>query len=312
MLPLFLSVVASVSLFIVFRYFSKFQVNTFQAVAVNYVVCVLTGLVFADSTHWQVFNPTQWWGMAVFLGFTFIGTFYLMGITTQRAGVTVTTLANKMSMVIPVLVNLLIFKSTTDFDWLNGLGLVFALAAVVLSSYTPTENNANNENLNVNADKNTNSKTKTTLLLPLSIFVLGGIIDTSLSYANLHLLQKGEEVVFPIVLFATAACIGFVGIVYNWVANKEPFVFKSLWAGIILGIPNYFSIYFLLAALAAFGGNGAFVIPMLNICIILLATLVSILFLGDKLNRINQIGVLLALVAILLLSYQKITIISLT
>jgi drug/metabolite transporter (DMT)-like permease len=307
LLSLLFSVAASVSLFIIFRYFSKFGVNTFQAVAVNYCVCVGTGLAFADSNDLAQFNPTNWWGMAIFLGFTFIGTFYLMGITTQKAGVTVATLANKMSMVIPVLINLLVFKSTQNFDFFNGLGLLCALAAVVMSSYTSKKDS---ENETQNSIENTQIATKpnplAAFILPVSIFFLGGVIDTSLSYANLKLLQKGEETVFPIVLFATAACIGLVGIAYNWLVKKEPFTQKSLFAGIILGVPNYFSIYFLLQALSDFGGNGAFVIPILNIGTILLATFISVLLLGDKLNRINIMGVLLALVAIVLLSYQKI------
>jgi drug/metabolite transporter (DMT)-like permease len=317
MFPLILSVLTSVSLFVVFRLFSKFQVNTFQAITVNYFVCVITGLLFIDKSNEIVFYPQNWWFMAIFLGLTFISTFYLMGIATQRVGVTVTTLANKMSMIIPVLFNLLIFKSTKEFDWLNGLGLVAAVGAIILSNYsTPKENNTENKTQN-NTEKETQNKQTVEkgqslrvnkILLPISIFFLGGVIDTSLSYTNLRLLQPNEEVIFPIALFAMAAFVGFLIVGYKVLFQKETFTLKSIIAGVILGIPNYFSIYFLLMALTAFDGNGAFVLPVMSIGIIVIASLVSVLLLKDKLNRINMLGIGVAILAIVLLSYQKINI----
>jgi drug/metabolite transporter (DMT)-like permease len=309
MLPLFLSILASVSLFIIFRFFTKFQVNTFQAVTINYIVCIITGLIFVDKTELQAFNPSNWWGMALFLGTMFISTFYLMGITTQKVGVTVATLANKMSMVIPVLFSLLVFKSTKDFDWLNSLGLICAIFSIILSNYTPNKkeniilkDNNNNQEITIVETNKTNIK----LILPIAIFFLGGIIDTSITYSNLYLIQKGEEGIFPIALFTTAATVGSVIVAYNMIFKKEKIELKTVYAGIILGIPNYFSIYFLLKALTAFEGNGAFVMPVLSIGIIVIASVISAVFLGDKLNKINILGVIVAILAIILLSYQKI------
>jgi uncharacterized membrane protein len=91
--------------------------------------------------------------------------------------------------------------------------------------------------------------------------------------------------------------------------KKEKIAAKNIYAGIILGIPNYFSIYFLLMALTAFEGNGAFVMPVLSIGIIVIASVISATFLGDKLNRVNMAGVLVAILAIILLSYQKMLVI---
>ena len=84
MLFLTLSILASVSLFIIFRLFSKFGINTFQAITVNYVVCVFTGVAFVDSGTLTNFDASNWWGMAFFLGTMFISTFYLMGIAPKK------------------------------------------------------------------------------------------------------------------------------------------------------------------------------------------------------------------------------------
>ncbi len=302
MLFLTLSILASVSLFIIFRLFSKFGINTFQAITVNYVVCVFTGVAFVDSGTLTNFDASNWWGMAFFLGTMFISTFYLMGIATQKIGVATATLANKMSMVIPVLFNLLVFKSTTDFDIWNGLGLLAALVAIILSNYsspTALPKEKGEELLQVSSTNR--------FILPISIFFLGGVIDTSISYANLHLLKDSEEGIFPIILFAVASTIGLIIIIYKLITKQEKFEAKNVLAGVILGIPNYFSIYFLLKALTAFEGNGAFVMPVLSIGIIVVAVIVSAVFLGDKLNKFTISGIFMAVIAIILLSYQKIS-----
>ena len=321
MLFLTLSILASVSLFIIFRLFSKFGINTFQAITVNYVVCVFTGIAFVDSGTLTNFDASNWWGMAFFLGTMFISTFYLMGIATQKIGVATATLANKMSMVIPVLFNLLVFKSTTDFDIWNGLGLLAALVAIILSNYsTPPpappllggefDEHRRCSPLPIGEGQGVGSLQSSStnrFILPISIFFLGGVIDTSISYANLHLLKHSEEGIFPIILFAVASTIGLIIIIYKLITKQEKIEAKNILAGVILGIPNYFSIYFLLKALTAFEGNGAFVMPVLSIGIIVVAAIVSAIFLGDKLNKFSISGIFMAVIAIILLSYQKIS-----
>ncbi len=303
MLALFLSILASVSLFILFRIFPKFQIHTFHAITVNYVVCVITGVAFVDTSTLTSFNPSNWWFMALFLGSMFISTFYLMGTATQKVGVTVTTVSSKMSMVIPVLVNLFIFQSTKEFDIWNVMGLVIALISIILSNMKEENEDSTQKN---NTNLPASPKTSNRFILPISIFILGGIIDTSISYSNIHLIQKGEEGIFPILLFATAGTIGLCIIIYQLITKQEKFELKSIYAGIILGIPNYFSIYFLFKALTAFDGNGAFVLPVINIGIIVVATTFAAIFMGDKLTKTNIVGVAMAILAIILLSYQKI------
>ena len=88
--------------------------------------------------------------------------------------------------------------------------------------------------------------------------------------------------------------------------KKVAFRPKDILAGILLGIPNYFSIYFQLKALSAFDNNGAIVYPSLNIGIIIGSTLAAVLIFKERLSRVNQVGVALAVVVIFLLSHQEI------
>lgn len=72
-----------------------------------------------------------------------------------------------------------------------------------------------------------------------------------------------------------------------------------------LGVPNFLSFYTLLLALSEFGGNGAFVYPLYNIGVIVMAALTATLFFQEKLSTANKIGLGLAVLAIGLISWQE-------
>ena len=76
--------------------------------------------------------------------------------------------------------------------------------------------------------------------------------------------------------------------------------------GILLGAINYFSIYYIIRALSSFSIDGALVYPSLNIGIIIGASVVGILAFGERLSLMNKIGLSLAVLAIVLISYQEI------
>jgi len=50
MLYLLLTILANVAIFMAFRSFSKFNINTLPAIVVNYGVCVITGTLYVGTT----------------------------------------------------------------------------------------------------------------------------------------------------------------------------------------------------------------------------------------------------------------------
>jgi len=88
--------------------------------------------------------------------------------------------------------------------------------------------------------------------------------------------------------------------------GKVKFKSRDILAGIALGVPNFFSIYFQLKALSAFDNIGALLYPSLNIGIIIGSTLAAILFFKEHLSKLNKVGISIAILAILLLSHQAV------
>lgn len=292
MFYLLLTILANVAIFMSFRSFSRFDIKTLPAIVVNYGVCVITGTLYAGSPEViSSFDPVSpWFISASMLGLIFISTFFLMAHTTQVRGVSVATVASKMSLAIPVIFSLFIFKyALNTLDGWNYLGIVLSFIAIALVS-----RKANKEG--------SSPITFRFLLLPMAVFLLGGLIDTSLNYVNHHFIDEEIEPVFPIFIFLAAFILGLI----ICLIKKVKFGPKEFLGGLYLGVPNYFSIYFQLKALSAFENNGAIVYPALNIGIIIGSTLLAILLFREKLSKLNYIGVALALVVIFLLSYQEI------
>ena len=295
MVYLLLGILFNVAIFIAFRTFAKFGVRTLPAIVINYYVCVLTGLVFLGDLRnipAMLSLENKWIYFALFLGLLFIITFYMMALTTQRLSVTVSSIAAKMSLAVPVIFSLFIFQiESKSFNVFNYLGLLIAFLAIYLSSLKKKEKGSEL------AVKNWGL-----LLLPVGVFICSGIIDTTINYTTYTYLTDAEAAIFPLVIFFVAGVIG-TGI---QLARKERTGLKELIGGIGLGVPNYFSIYFIVKALAAFENNGAFFYPILNINIILFSSLFAIIFFKEKLLPVNKLGLGLAVLAIFLISYQEI------
>ncbi|KAA9357051.1 EamA/RhaT family transporter [Larkinella humicola] len=295
MLFLFLSILLSVVLLLNFRMFPRYRVNTVQAIVFNYPVCFLTGFLLLprDQPFAIDFSQTWTW-LALGLGVGFIITFILSGLSTQRMGITATSLANNMSLVIPVCFSLFVFQTGgKTFDALNYMGLILAVVAVGLSTYKKQEGQ-------------TVKALGWNKLLPLAVFVMYGATNTMINYMNIRYIPSTDQtlqVTLTMVLGAIAA--GLVMLASRLIQGKEKIERQTLVGAITLGIPNFLSFYTLLLALSEFGGNGAFVYPLYNIGVILVAALSALLFFKEKLLLVNRIGLALAILAIGLISWQE-------
>lgn len=294
MLYLVASILLSVMLLLNFRIFPRFGINTTQAIVFNYPICFLTGLLLmpAGQSFSIDFSQTWTW-MALALGVGFIITFLLSGASTQRSGITATSLANNLSLVIPVTFSLLVLGGGKVFDGFNYLGLMLALVAVGLSTYKAPEQEAS-------------SQTRTTLWLPVAVFLMYGLTNTIINYMNVkYITQSDQTVPVTLTMVLGAVVAGLALLVVRLLQGKERIEGRNLLAAVSLGVPNFLSFYTLLLALSAFGGNGAFVYPVYNIGVILMSALTAAMFFKENLSLLNKAGLLLAVLAIGLISWQE-------
>ena len=319
MLFLVLSIALSVVLLLNFRLFPGYKINTFQAIVFNYPVCFLTGLLLLPAGQsFSIDFAQTWTWLALGLGVGFVLTFLLSGASTQRMGITATSLANNLSLVIPVCFSLFVFSAgTQSFDALNYLGLALAVVAVGLSTYRKGEEGANpGEGAVGKGSVKTQARTKSSyrrtgrpgagVLLPVAVFVCYGATNTMINYMNLRYIPSADKTVqVTLTMVVGAIAAGILMLLVRLAQGKETLRAKSLFGAVTLGVPNFLSFYTLLLALSAFGGNGAFVYPLYNIGVIGLAAVVAAVFFREQLSAINKIGLGLAVLAIGLISWQE-------
>lgn len=292
MLSLILSVLFSVLLLVNFRLHPNFKVNTFQAIILNYPVCFLTGLLMLPSEqafHFDIHAEGSLY--ALILGVGFVVTFILSGVSTQKMGMTATSLANNISLVIPVIFSLLFLTRAGSFDFLNYAGLALAIGAVALSTFKKEEDTASGKEKN--------------WLLPLAVFVMYGITNTTFNFLSASFIKSDEQrIPYTLTILIGSMVFGLFVLLYRKVKHHENINLISLVAAIPLGVPNFLSFYYLLKALSDYDNNGAYVLPLYNISVIMVSSLVGIVFFKEKLTKLNYLGLLLALIAIFLINHQ--------
>ncbi len=286
MVYLALSVLSSSLIFVVFKLFKRYKVETFFAIIANYIVACATGLYFyKGDVSLSAIPHSSWFLGTVALGILFIIVFNLMAATAQKLGVSVASVATKMSLAIPVLFGVVLYHE--ELAPLKILGIFLALAAVYFTSLK----------------KNTATVPKSSLLLPLSVFLGSGIIDTSIKYIQEYHIKEDDYPIFSASIFAAAAVTGLLLILVKSLKKPLKFSWRNIVGGIALGIPNYFSIYFLLKALQHDRLNSASVFTINNVAIVMLSTLLGIALFKEQISIKNWGGIGLAVVSIILVAF---------
>lgn len=282
MIHLILSVFFASLLYVILKLFKHYQVNTLHAIIVNYFVAFSFGLAMSNSqlTFSEVTSGT-WFVGTIFLGLLFIVIFNIMGITAQRSGVAVTSVASKMSMVIPIVFGLIVYNESAGI--LKITGILLALVAVYLASVKSKEG----------------FKWRN-IIFPILLFLGSGAIDTSLKFMETYYVNEAHFSIFSTTVFGFA---GLFGVLFLLLTRKGTFHWKSILGGIILGIPNYFSLIFLLKALSAEGLESSMVFTVNNVSIVMLSTLIGLFAFKEKLLPKNWVGIGLAIVSIFLVIY---------
>ena len=304
MINFILAVLFTVALYLIMRSYPRFKVNSFHAIVFNYYSCVVTGLFLTPDL--AVFKSVQWNSqgtiLTLALGTMFVIAFMLIGTTAQKVSVTAASLAGNMSLVIPVLFGLFIFKNNNkDFTFLNYTGLILAVAALALGAIQIPEKTSKSDI----TSKSSSNLTSVLWLLPVLTFLGSGTNNTLINYLSSTYYSAGQTTIFMIIACTGAVIVGTVLLIYKLIFQNERLELRSLAGGLILGVPNFLSLYFLLGALSDFGNSAAFVFPVYNILSMLVSSFAAWIIYKEKLNNYNRIGLALAVISIVLISYQE-------
>lgn len=289
MVYILLCILMNVLIYVNFKIFPRFKVNTVHAIIFNYFFCTAGGLWLSGGLPDLSGSGIEWATIAAGLGVIFIVNFNLISLTTERYGISVASIATKLSLAIPVIVSLFLLNSQFKiFNFWNYAGIFLALPAMFLGS--------------LKREGNHEPKTKGYwALLPLTTFLLSGTIDASINIANFFFLEPGNEPGFILTIFASAAILGAGYLV----TKKKKIRSKNILAGLTLAVPNFLALFFLIRSLNAFNNDGSVVYPTVNTGVIIFASFLSWRLFKDRFTLLNKIGIALSALSIVLIYHQE-------
>lgn len=285
MIFLILSILVSTLFGISFKVIAVKKINAFQAIIVNYIIAGTLGFITTKSnvTPLNVFEQ-PWIYLALSLGIVFIVSLFAISETTARSGISVAQVANRMAVVVPISIAIMFYGDNLSLAKI--IGIILAITAVYLVSHKESDGK---------------SKQKAWWLFPLIIFICGGIIDSTVNYAQKYLLSPHDFDAFLSTIFATSFVFGFIVLIYQIIVKKEELQVKAVPVGIILGAINFGTMYFIILALNSNIFEPSALFPINNLSVLTLSTIISVLVFKEKLSSKNWIGIILSLLAILIL-----------
>lgn len=294
MFYLLLCILSSTVILVVFKIADRYRINTLSIILINYIIACLAGffLFRGGSSLAGRFSPGSI-ALMVVLGVLLVVVFRLVGLSTQRAGIAITSVASKMSVVLPILLSLWI-DPNDRLTPTKLAGILVALVAVVLSAY----------------QKDNTKDSVRKIYLPILIFFGIGSIDSSVKYAQATFVTGELNPLFNFVIFGVAFITGLAMVAFSKPALKDLQHLKTWVAGVILGIANFGSMYFMIAALnhinPATGkpAQGSVVFGINNIGVVVLGVLLGYTFFKERPTRLNWSGIVLSVVAIFILMHS--------
>ncbi|GAC1528675.1 MAG: hypothetical protein NVS3B15_06590 [Sediminibacterium sp.] len=268
-------------------------------VLTSYITCVITGSmvngsfpVNSESIH------TAWFRWACVMGILFVSVFNIVGLTTQKLSVAVASVANKLSLIIPVILSVYLYNEKV-VGW-KAVGVLLALVAVILTCYTAAREKK--EELEIRRSKKTMASYFIPLL-PFILFIGSGLLDSLINHVQKNYVTEGNSNAYLISGFLSAGVIGSSILIIQYLTGRMRFALRHVIAGILIGIPNYFSIWCLVRFLKHGPWQSSASIPVNNMGIVLFSSVAAWLLFREKLSKINWMGIALSLVAICLIAF---------
>jgi len=272
MIYLLFSILASSSLLLLFKVFPRWKVHTPSAITVNYAVAGIISWTQVDVTP----SGFELWHLSsAGLGVFFMLVFLIMARTARENGVAIASLAAKLSMVLPIGLGIFLFREVVGP--LGIIGLVLGFISVFFVSGSLKDSRLG--------------------LMPLLLFFGSGLVDLLISlHTKGGFVPDDQQQVLMSSIFGFAFLAGLVLHI-----KERNFRWQSVWGGLLLGVVNYGSLFFLMGALRSDFKPSAELFPLNNLGIIIFSTIFGILLLRERPSRNTYIGIGLGSAALLLI-----------
>ena len=282
MIYLTIAVLCSVAVSVLLKVLRQKNIDIRQTIVAGYPVAFLLTwfLLKPDVSGMNALGGA--WGIIIALGILLPAVFIILGRAIESVGMVATDAAQRLSLIIPIVAAFLLFGEVLTSTRIFGLLLGFlALGALI---YRPQQGQISRQ-------------AKHTPVWLFGVWAGYGIIDILFK----QVAKQGTA--FPLTLFVSFGLAGLLLFIYLLITRVR-WQGNALAAGLLLGALNMGNIYAYVRAHQLLSESPSIVFTGMNVGVIAVATLIGVGVFKESLNRINVLGLLLAIccVAVLFLA----------
>lgn len=303
MIYLFASIFCSSLIALIFKISESKNLNRYAVTSFNYVTAVIVSFFISlnkgligdiniyafKSLKNEFFNvfisnnglfssqaSVAW---AICVGLT-TGIFFCLTLVQLQKSIRINGLGlsntfNKMGIIIPVTISLIIWNEIPSLNQL--IGIILAFAAIII--------------VNIKFDENILSHIKVNLIL---LFIYGGISGFSSKLYQKYALIEYKDL-FLVFVFSSALMMS----IYYTFKSKKKVTKYDVATGVLVGIPNLFIFFFMVLALKHVITSIAYIISSAGSIVLVL--MYSILIFREKLVKKEIVAILMIITALIII-----------
>ena len=279
MMYLTIAVLCSVAVSVLLKILRQRDIDIRQTIVAGYPVAFLLTwfLLKPDVSDMSALGGA--WAIIIGLGVLLPAVFIILGRAIEAVGMVATDAAQRLSLIIPIVAAFLLFGEVLTGIRVFGLLLGFlALGALI---YRPQRGEISKQ-------------AKHTPLWLFGVWAGYGVIDILFK----QVAKQGAA--FPLTLFVSFGLAGLLLLIYLLIMRVR-WQGSALAAGILLGALNMGNIYAYIRAHQVLSESPSIVFTGMNVGVIAVATLIGVGVFKESLNRINILGLLLAICCVAVL-----------
>lgn len=278
MIYLILTIFCSTSIALILKQNNSQNGEPVVLLSANYLVCAIISFIYLINVDFEIENTLIIFG--IFLGGLFVLSFFAFAKAVSLAGTALATVSSRLSVIVPIILTIFIFKEIPTIYQLIGISLALATIYLFYLSLKNDQNQLNN---------------KIKYLYLIGVLIGIGINDFCMKIFEQNFVPSGKPIfLFSIFFSAFFYCLIFI------IIKKLPLDKKTILRGAILGIPNVYSTVFLIGALSNL--PAVMVYPLINIGIIVLTTILVVVIYKEKINNFGFLSLGMGIIAIIFLS----------
>ena len=279
MMYLIIAVLCSVAVSVLLKVLRQQGLDIRQTIVAGYPVAFLLTWLLLKPDISAINTLGGAWGIIIALGILLPAVFVILGRAIEAVGMVATDAAQRLSLIIPIVAAFLLFGEVLTGTRIFGLLLGFlALGALI---YRPQQGEVSKQ-------------AKHTPLWLFGVWAGYGIIDILFK----QVAKQGAA--FPLTLFMSFGFAGLWLLIYLLIIRVR-WQGRALAAGLLLGALNVGNIYAYIRAHQVLSESPSIVFTGMNVGVIAVATLIGVGIFKESLNRVNMLGLVLAIACVAVL-----------